>query len=165
MAQPAYSRLVLAVLALSLLTTGIAHAQAAAGKQPKRCLNERELTSEQVVRHGVFLREAGNRCEPLVPGIRQLWLDFDEINGQRFAKQTEFRSRIFVREFKDDWLKVMTYFDGRLVTYYRHYPLTEPYCRNVEALLKDNLKRGWKAFIKQSKLLANEIDLDYRACR
>lgn len=155
----------LAVFALCLsLPAADAAAQAGIGKKPARCLNEAELAAEQVVRHGVFLRESGTRCEDIVPGIRQLWLDFDEINGPRFAQQTERRSRIFKRQFKDDWLKVMTFFDGRLVTYYRHYPLTEPYCRNVETLLKDNLRRGWKAFSSQAKLLANEVVMDYRAC-
>lgn len=158
-------RLAVIAVFLSLPAANAAHAQAGGGKKPERCINKAEQAAEQVVRHGIFLREAGNRCEHLVPGIRQLWLDFDEINGPRFAQQTERRSRIFKRQFKDDWLKVMTFFDGRLVTYYRHYPLTEPYCRNVETLLNDNLRRGWKAFNSQAKLLANEINMDYRACR
>jgi hypothetical protein len=131
----------------------------------KRCLTQSEVLTEQLVRHGIFLREGGNRCDEYKPGTATLWKDFDAKFGQRFAQQTAKRHKMFEREFKGKATEVVTYFDGRLVTYYRHYPLGVAYCENVDKLLKDATKKGWGGFTKQAQTIQNEVILDYKVCQ
>ncbi|CAA7619962.1 conserved exported hypothetical protein [Magnetospirillum sp. LM-5] len=131
----------------------------------KRCLSEAEIKTEQLVRHGIFLRESGNRCDEYNPGTAKMWKDFDANVGTRFAQQTAKRKKLFEREFKTKALEVMTYFDGRLVTYYRHYPLGIAYCGNIEKLLKDVTKKGWNAFVVQAETIQNEVRSDYKVCK
>lgn len=140
---------------------------APAGAQVKfdRCLSPAEALTEQLVRHGVFLREAGNRCDEYRPGTAKLWRDFDARFGARFKQQTDKRKKLFAKQFKDKASQVTTYFDGRLVTYHRHFPLTTAYCTNVEKLLKDVTKRGWGGFTDQAKTVQNEVLLDYKICQ
>lgn len=130
-----------------------------------RCLTQAEVLTEQLVRHGVFLREAGRRCDEYNPGTAILWKEFDTKFGERFKRQTDKRKRLFQKQFKDKATQVITYFDGRLVTYHRHYPLTGAYCGNVDKLLKDAAKRGWGAFTNQAKTVQNEVLLDYKVCQ
>jgi len=151
---------VLALLAALLPAAGPALAQA----KVKRCLSQAEVLTEQLVRHGIFLREAGTRCDEYKAGTAKLWKEFDGKFGQRFAQQTAKRKKLFDREFKTKATEVMTYFDGRLVTYYRHYPLSIAYCENVDKLLKDAGKKGWGGFTAQAQTIQNEVMLDYKVC-
>lgn len=132
--------------------------------QFKRCLSTAEVQVEQLVRHGVFLRESANRCNDMRPGSAKKWKDFDERFGPRLKQQTDKRAKLFQREFKQDALKVRTYFDGRLVTYHRNVPLTTAYCTQTGKMLDDVGKRGWSAFADQAKVVQNEVLLDYKAC-
>lgn len=129
-----------------------------------RCFTEAEVLAEQLVRHGVLLREASGRCDEYLPGSAKLWTDFNQSFGPRLLQQTERRRKVFQREFANDWTRVMTYFDGRLVTYHRHYPLTLAYCTMINELLDENGKRGWKSFVEQAKTTQNEVLLDYKTC-
>lgn len=130
----------------------------------KRCLSTTEMQVEQLVRHGVFMREAARRCNEYIPGTAKKWTDFDQRFGTRLKQQTDRRAKLFQREFKDDALKVRTYFDGRLVTYHRNFPMTTAYCENIDDKLDEVTKRGWAGFSSQAKVLQNEVLLDYKAC-
>ncbi|HLO75362.1 MAG TPA: hypothetical protein VK196_02770 [Magnetospirillum sp.] len=151
-------------LALAAALLGVPTAAAAQVKF-KRCLSSTEIQVEQLVRHGVFLREAGNRCDEMVPGTARKWRAFDERFGPRLKQQTDRRAKLFQREFKQDALKVRTYFDGRLVTYHRNVPLTVAYCTQADEMLDDITKRGWGGFTEQAKVVQNEVLLDYKACQ
>lgn len=132
----------------------------------KRCLTQAEVKVEKLVRHGIFLREGGNRCDAdYNPGTAKMWKDFDTRFGQRLAQQTGRRKKLFDREFKGNALEVMTYFDGRLVTYYRHYPLSVAYCGQVDRLLKEVTKSGWNAFAKQSEIVQADVIQDLKVCQ
>lgn len=150
--------------ALCLVLMGLS-AIAEAQTTFKRCLTPAEIQVEQMVRHGVFLREAGNRCEEWVKGTAKKWRDFDQRFGTKLKKQTDTRAKLFQREFKEDALKVRTYFDGRLVTYFRNVPLTQAYCTNADDMLDEVTKGGWNAFGKQAKVVQNEVLLDYKQCQ
>jgi len=140
-------------------------APAAAQVKFKRCLTEGEVKVEKLVRHGIFLREGGNRCDEYYnPGTAKMWRDFDSKFGTRLAQQTARRKKVFEREFKDNPVEVMTYFDGRLVTYYRYYPLSVAYCGHVDKLLKEVSKSGWGAFAKQSEIVQADVIHDMRVC-
>jgi hypothetical protein len=130
-----------------------------------RCLSQAEALTEQLVRHGVFLREAGNRCVDYNSATAKLWKDFDTKFGVRMKQQTDKRTKLFTRQFKDKAVQVTTYFDGRLVTYHRHYPLSASYCGHVEDLLKEANKRGWAGFTDQAKTVQNEVLMDYKVCQ
>lgn len=158
--MPIFDRLIVLAAVLTLFPGG-----AWAQVKFKRCLSPAELQVEQLVRHGVFLREAGNLCNEVTPGAAQKWTDFDGKFGPRLKQQTDRRAKLFQREFKDDALKVRTYFDGRLVTYHRNRPITVAYCTNIDKMLTEINKRGWGGFAKQSKVLENEVLLDYKACQ
>ena len=139
-------------------------AQASAQVSFKRCLNAQEIQVEQLVRHGVFLRESANRCDGMMPGSAKKWKSFDERFGPRLKSQTDRRAKLFQREFKKDALKVRTYFDGRLVTYFRNAPLTTAYCTQSNKMLDEINKRGWGGFTEQAKVVQNEVLLDYKSC-
>lgn len=130
----------------------------------KRCFSAKEIEVEQLVRHGIFLRESSNRCEESTPGVAKMWKDFDTNFGQRLKAQTDRRAKIFQREFKEKELQVRTYFDGRLVTYHRNQPVTIAYCQNVKKLLTDLGRKGWGAFNSQAILVQNEVLLDIKKC-
>jgi len=130
-----------------------------------RCLSESDAQVEQLVRHGVFLREAGRRCDEVNPGTNKLWTDFDQRFGARLKQQTDKRVKLFARQFKNDALKVRTYFDGRLVTYHRNYPLSMAYCTDIKKMLDEVTKKGWGGFSQQAKVVQNEVLLDYNTCK
>ncbi|MGE4278120.1 MAG: hypothetical protein AB7G62_00940 [Magnetospirillum sp.] len=153
-------RSIVLATALSLLAT-----PALAQVKFKRCLSPAEVKVEKLVRHGIFLREGGNRCDAdYNPGTAKMWKDFDTKFGTRLAQQTAKRKKLFDREFKDKALEVMTYFDGRLVTYYRYYPLSVSYCGQIDKLLKEATKRGWNAFAKQSEIVQADVVTDLKIC-
>lgn len=149
---------------VALLFAGWA-SPAAAQIKFTRCLTQAEALTEQLVRHGVFLREAGNRCEDYKAGTAKMWTDFDAKLGPRMKQQTEKRKTLFIKQFKEKALEVTTYFDGRLVTYHRHYPLSAAYCGHVNDLLKEVGKRGWAGFSEQAKMVQNEVLMDYKVCQ
>lgn len=155
--RPAF-RLLLAATLLAAPTAAVAQVKF------KRCLSTTEIQVEQLVRHGVFLRESGNRCDEMVPGTAKKWKAFDERFGPKLKQQTDKRAKLFQREFKQDALKVRTYFDGRLVTSLRNAPLTTAYCTQANKMLDDVTKRGWGGFAEQAKVVQNEVLLDYKSC-
>ncbi|MCR6631553.1 MAG: hypothetical protein NVV74_16745 [Magnetospirillum sp.] len=152
-------RLTAAILVLAL------PAEALAQVKFKRCLSDTEMAVEQLIRHGVFLREAANRCDEMKPGTAAKWKAFDQRFGPRLKQQTDKRAKLFQREFKQDALKVRTYFDGRLVTYHRNVPLTVAYCEHADDMLDEIGKRGWNGFTAQAKVVQNEVLLDYKSCQ
>jgi hypothetical protein len=154
----AVSRLLVAAVLVGLSSSALAQVKF------KRCLSTTEVQVEQLVRHGVYLREAGNRCEEMLPGSAKKWKAFDDRFGPKLKQQTDKRAKLFQREFKQDALKVRTYFDGRLVTYHRNVPLTVAYCTQSNKLLDEVNKRGWNSFAEQAKVIQNEVLLDYKAC-
>lgn len=139
-------------------------AQSAPPSTFRRCLNKQEVATERMIRHGIFLREGGRRCEEYNPGTARMWSDFDSRFGPRLAQQTDRRKKLFERQFKDDALKVRTYFDGRLVTFYRHYPLSVAFCGHVDQLLKELSRRGWTAFVAQSSSAQPDVIYDLKVC-
>ena len=151
------------LLFLTVLVVVLSAPGAEAAK-PKHCVTDRELLAEQAVRHGIFLREAGTRCDDYNPGTYKLWKDFDAQFGSKLLGQTNNRLKFFQREFPDDWKRLMNYFDGRQVTYFRNFPLTLAYCDMVEELLQNNQKGGWGSFVKQAKLAQDESRMDYKLC-
>lgn len=153
------SRLVLVAMLLAEPTAALAQAKF------KRCLSDSEVQVEQLVRHGIFLRESANRCEEMLPNSAKKWKAFDQRFGARLKQQTDKRVKLFAREFKQDALKVRTYFDGRLVTYHRNVPLTVAYCTQANKMLDDVTKRGWAGFAEQAKVVQNEVHLDYKICQ
>ncbi|MGE5547773.1 MAG: hypothetical protein ACM33T_12800 [Solirubrobacterales bacterium] len=149
---------------LLAMVAALPQAALAQGKA-KQCLTSAEAQADRLVRHGVFLREAANRCDEIVPGLREKWTAFDKANGPRLRQQTERRMKVFQREFKDEWKQAMTYFDARLVTYHRHMPLTKPFCDNVAALFAELDRKGWGALVKQSKAVQDQVTIDYKVCQ
>jgi hypothetical protein len=139
---------------------------AVAAAKPKHCLTVAELRAEQEVRHGIFLREASRDCEgEYVKGIRQKWQDFETKFGPKFRQQNDKRVRAFQREFPNDWRRLMTSADGRLVTYHRNTPLTRAYCDNVEELVQDITAGAYGVFADQAKTIQDEVIGEYKACR
>jgi len=151
--------LTLLIMAL-LLPLGGAEAQTTF----KRCFSAKEIEVEQLVRHGIFMREAAKNCEKTTPGVGKSWSEFDSKFAAKLKSQTDRRTKIFQREFKDRELQVRTYYDGRLVTYHRNESVTAAYCENIERMLGDLTKKGWGAFAKQAKLVQNEVQLDIKQC-
>jgi hypothetical protein len=135
-------RLVVIMLLISAVSPALA--------KPKYCLTKPEYGSELVIRHGIFLRELSARCESYQPGSKALWKAFDDKFGTRLRAERTRRESGFKREFPDDWLKDVTTFDARLVTYNRNLPITKALCEDVKSMLDDNKKSGWGSFIKQS---------------
>jgi hypothetical protein len=154
-----YKTIPLTAIMLLLVTPALAQVKF------KRCLTQQEVKVEQLVRHGIFLREGGNRCdEDYNPGTAKMWKDFDSQFGTRLAQQTGRRKKLFEREFKANPIEVMTYFDGRLVTYYRYYPLSVAYCGHVDKLLKEVSRGGWNVFAKQSAIVQADVIIDLKIC-
>lgn len=152
-------------LALAAVLATLPVADALAQAKFNRCLSTGEVQVEQLVRHGIFLRESANRCDEMLPGTAKKWKAFDTKFGSRLKSQTDKRVKLFSREFKQDATKVRTYFDGRLVTYHRNVPLTTAYCTQANKMLDDITKRGWGGFAEQAKVVQNEVHLDYKVCQ
>ena len=153
--------LFLAAVVLSPLCAGEVLAAKAKG-----CFTTPEIKAEQEIRHGIYLREAANRCNArYLPGAKDRWQKLEAANGTKFRAANDKRSKAWEREFPDDWKYKITYADGRLVTYDRNIPLTAGFCENIDELLAAVEKGGYGAFSKQSKLLRNEVTEDYRLCQ
>jgi hypothetical protein len=148
---------------LAVLAAGLAGPPASA-QVVKQCLTPAELYTEQIVHYGVFLREAAWACNDMIPGTWTLWSKFDKSYGRRLAQQTRLRTRFFQRAFPKDWRAALAIFDGRLVTYFRHEPINRSYCTDVSKNLHAIDRTGWGAFTRQSRLVEDQVRLDYTTC-
>lgn len=151
-------------LALLLLAPYPAIAQTKPKSKARYCLTEVEIKAEQEIRHGIFLRESSAKCDSWIPGIRDGWDNFAAANSQRFDAANQKRIKAFLREFAADWQNEMNRSDGRIVTYHRHFPLTQGYCDNVAKLVKE-LAKGYRAFTEQAGTVQNEVIADFKVCR
>lgn len=152
------------VLLAAAMLLAPALAQAQQGK-PRRCLMPPEVRAEQDVRHGIFLREATSRCDDkgLTTGLRAKWDAFEKQNAPRFQRAMDKRNKAFQREYGKEWQRIITYADGRLVTYHRHFPVTPGHCENISRLMK-SLALGWQVFGEQAATVQNEVIEDYKVC-
>lgn len=136
-----------------------------AAAKPKGCLTKAEMTTEQIVRHGVFLREASRLCDDSTPGSARIWQQFDTTFDPQLSAQTARRITVFKREFPQTWLQMMTYFDGRMVTNYRYnHPTNSPFCKDVMGLLQKIQTGGWGPFTRQAKVIQDNVRLDFKQC-
>jgi len=131
---------------------------------PPHCLKPAEVTTEQAVRHGIFLRETSTLCDAMVPGSAQLWRDFNQSAGDRLKKQTDAHNKWIQRQYGDDWKQAADFYDGRLVSSLRHYQINQPFCEDVKKLLDANKAKGWASFTRQAKVLQDEVTLDFKLC-
>ena len=132
--------------------------------KPKGCLTKAEIGSDLIVRHGVFLRETSDLCNSYQPGIKDEWKEFDQSFGPRLKGERDKRERAFKREFPDTWLRVITTFDAKMVTYDRNIWFTETFCSDVKDLLDDNKKKGWGSFVTQSKVIRDMQKMEFKPC-
>lgn len=134
--------------------------------KPKGCFTQREATAEEVVRHGVRLREGSQRCNEL--GYSALtaerWQALDAVLGEQFAGEVGIRSRAFRREFGDTAETELRLWDGRIVSYFRYRPLSGIYCRALEQMMGDAEGMGWGRFKAQALRERGEIRMQYRVC-
>lgn len=152
-------------LALSLLCLALAAGPALA--KPKGCFSGKEEVAEQVVRHGIRLREGAWRCEELGFAAQTMadWRVLDAQLAEQFAAQVAVRSKAFEREFEGQAQQQLRLWDGRIVGYFRHRPLTESYCRRLTDMLSEPRSRGWPNFKKQALAERSEVRIDYKICR
>ncbi len=156
----------LSVVAVPVLVGMVLSAAAPAGAQvAKQCLTPGEVYTEQLVRYGVFLREASYACNDMIPGSWKLWAGFNAAYGSRLAQETRMRALFFQRAFPKKWRTTLAIFDGRLVTYYRHISINKSYCEDVHKKLEAITNSGWGAFTSQSKIVVDQIHLDYKTCQ
>ncbi len=132
--------------------------------KPKGCLTSSEMQTEQLVRHGVFLREAANHCNDSKPGVGQMWKTFDTTYNTRLSGLTAKRASIFKREFPKNWRQMMIYFDGRMVTAYRNASFENLFCGDVQSLLTKIRRGGWPVFARQAKVIQDNVRLDFHEC-
>ncbi len=137
--------------------------------KPRGCLTTKEHTAEQLVRHGVRLRETTFRCDKEYPQKTPMfprWETFYKASEAQFAQQVTTRQQGFAREFPKNPQEMTQYWDDRLVVHLRYYPLTAPYCQGIDTQLGAIDKSGWKTFAKQAATARTEIMLwDYKLCR
>ncbi|MBF0334161.1 MAG: hypothetical protein HQL40_11030 [Alphaproteobacteria bacterium] len=145
-----------AVLIVCLATDAVA--------APRGCFTVPEHQAEQEIRHGIRLREGATECDAWVPGLTEVWRKIDQTNGNRFAAQTKLREAAFAREFESWSNTYRDVWDGRIVMYFRNYPVTDAHCRQLAKQLDEVLKKGYRAFKEQASLLRNEVRMDYRTC-
>ncbi|TAN74091.1 MAG: hypothetical protein EPN20_02860 [Magnetospirillum sp.] len=136
-----------------------------AAAKPKHCFSLPEITAEREIRHGIYLREAAQRCNgQYITGSYDMWQKFEAANGVKFKAANEKRRKAWAREFPDDWQYKINHADGRLVTYARNIPRTQGFCDNIDDLLHEVDKRGYGGFSGQAKRLQNEVTADYKVC-
>ncbi len=151
---------------LALLLICCFLAAPASAQKARECFSKAEETAEQNVREGLRLREGALGCDgqPWNAGTRALWEDIDRQFGPRFAAQTKVRERAFQREFADDADNRLGMWNGRIVMYFRNYPLSNLYCRDIRAMLLEMQKRGWGYFTVQAAKARDVVKMDYRPC-
>ncbi len=144
-------------------------APAGAQGKPRGCLTAKEQTAEREVRHGVRLREMTFRCDREYPQKEPLfpkWEEFAKQSTVQITQQVDLRKKAFAREFPQSPAATTQELDDRLVVFFRHYPLTAPYCEGVGTLMTAVTNGGWKIFSKQAATARTEIMLwDYKLCR
>ena len=153
-------RAICLILAASILAAPSAWAK------PKGCLGAREETAEQVVRHGVRLREGAQRCEALgfATGAAERWRALDAQLGEQFAAQVAVRAKAFDREFGELAEQELRNWDGRIVGYFRNRPLSQIYCGGIQTMLTEAGAKGWVGFKKQALRERGEVRMTYRIC-
>jgi hypothetical protein len=156
------SRLAVVVPLVLGLLSNAAFAQGAA----KECFAKPEQQAEQIIREGIRLREGASGCDqpPFFMETWPLWQQIDRQFGARFAQQTAVRQRALKREFPDDPDNDETAWNGRVVMYFRHYPLSTVYCQAIKQQLQSVQKKGWAAIAKLAKAGTDEVEMDYRPC-
>ena len=150
----------------SLLILSMLLAVAPAQAKPRGCFTKTEETAEQVVRQGLRLREGAKLCDGdpwRVPTLR-LWTAIDQQFGAQFANQTQIRKAAFQREFEKDAENHLTQWDGRIVNYFRYYPLSPEYCVSIKNILLETQKKGWGAVLLHASKSKDEVRMDYRSC-
>ncbi|PKU22882.1 hypothetical protein [Telmatospirillum siberiense] len=154
-------RILSLVLLISFLP-GFAQAQRA----PRGCFSAAEEKAEQIVRLGLRLREGARGCDgqPWNMHTQSLWDDIDQRFGARFAAQTNARKTAFQREFSDDADNRLEAWNGRIVFYFRNYPLSEVYCSGIKDMLEQVQKKGWAIVMRNATKGADEVRMDYRLC-
>ncbi|MDR3435401.1 hypothetical protein [Telmatospirillum sp.] len=151
---------------LLLLTLYLIPEPVLAQAAPRGCFSKAEENAEQIVRLGLRLREGATGCDgqPWNMHTQDLWDQVDQKLGARFAAQTQIRRGAFVREFSDDADNRLEMWNGRIVMYFRHHPLSEVYCSEVKTQLEQTLKSGWGVIARVAKTSVDEVRMDYRAC-
>lgn len=151
---------------LIIVSSLFADTASAAGPKPKVCFTKAEEAAEQIVRGGLRLREGAAACDerPWDAHTQPLWDQVDKQFGPRFKQQTDIRRKAFEREFANDAENQVQAWDGRTVLYFRHYPLSVPYCAEVKQNLQDLLKKGWATFVTRSRLYKIPVEEDYKNC-
>jgi len=130
------------------------------------CFTKAEQAAEQIVREGLRLREAAQGCDrlPWRKDTKRLWDDINQRFGQRLAAQTQTRQKAFQREFGDDAENRLAMWDGRIVTTFRHYPLSDDYCDAMKETLESVQKKGWSVIDVLARKGRVEVEMDYRPC-
>ncbi len=130
------------------------------------CFTKPEMAAEEMVRHGLRLREGGETCdgEPWNEHTKPLWEAVDKQFGPQFKQQTEIRRAAFMREFEFDAEHKLTQWNARIVFYFRHYPLSAGYCGAVKKMLTDMQSKGWPMFVKQAHFARDEVRMIYEPC-
>ena len=138
----------------------------AAGPKPRSCFSPAEEVAELDVRQGIRLREgaAGCTARPFQMPLQPIWDEIDKNYGPLFANQTRIRHAAFVREFADNADNKEGEWNGRIVTYFRNYPLTDQYCTSIQKQLQAVQKGGWGAFTKQAAKSGDVVRMIYKSC-
>jgi len=145
---------------------GPAPVLAQSGANALGCFTKAEMAAERLVREGLRLREGALGCDgpPWEKGTKPLWQDIDSKFAQRFQAQTRTRAKAFQREFADDAENHLTQWDGRMVMYFRHYPLSDDYCDSIKELLQEVQKKGWSVVDSRAGKDRIPVEMDYRSC-
>ena len=130
----------------------------------KLCFTPAEEASDMIIRHGVYLREASSRCNDYQPGSKDEWKAFDQQFGARLRAERTRREAAFKREFPDSWLKDVTTFDAKLVTFDRNLPFNDAFCSDIKDLLDAIKQKGWGEFVKQSKKIRDQARMEVKPC-
>lgn len=141
-------------------------AQPAAAAKPKGCFTNREHQAEQVIRHGIFLRESARLCaaRPYYMDTDETWKSIEEALGASFAADTARRAKAFDREFGDRGEELRVYWNGRLVMEARHSATSPSFCDDVKVVLDEINRRGMRALKTQAEKARNLVLRDYKNC-
>jgi hypothetical protein len=152
----------LALTAIALLLVPPAEAVA----KPRGCFTKAEQNAEEIVRFGLKLREGGINCDgdPWNRRTRPLWDKVSDDYDAQFRQNTDIRNKAFLREFENDAEHRLQLWNGRIVFYYRHYPLSGAYCDGIRKMLTDADKNGWVKLTKQARLARDEVRMTYEPC-
>ena len=99
--------------------------------------------------------------KPLRDAYASLQQQLSELQTENAAAK---REAAFKREFPDSWLKDVTTFDAKLVTFDRNLPYNDAFCEDIKDLLDGLKKGGWGAFTKQSKKVRDQARMEFKPC-